>query len=329
MLLVYVLTALAACGMGGSNIGGTPGGGGFPSPPLNPSEDPEQAEIAGEIDFEGFTLFTDGGEPGPKEGEAVTAGSGVMAKILDPGDDILSEKALPVRGTYRIGFRPSLKTGTIRAKIQFEMRVVEDLDGDGSGGDTLLQVVPVTLQYGRAARLNITVRPASPTDVNEVLAPATGAVLFTSLEQTDAAGEKENVYATLVASDQQIFDRDGDNVLEPGEDSIFSDGDANGWPDSSEDAYGDPASAVAEISGIVTEVDPVAQRIAVSSEGTIYSFDVDPFAVIQQLAADGTLLGQLTLERSLTGREVRVQATDLNGRLTAQRILVLAEVSTK
>jgi hypothetical protein len=328
LLLCMVMPVGAGCGSGsGGDDGNTPPPG-FPTPDLSPSLDPLQAEVAGEVDFDGFTLYVDPDPEAGHGGSAIGAATGIMAKIIDPGDDILSEKPILVNGGYRLGFRPAVSAKPIKVKVLFEMRVNEDLNGDGTGGDLLRQTVPMTVIQGKAALLNLSVRRADPRVVSPVFTPTAGETLYTSIAQTDTSGTRDSYFATLVASGEVVFDQDGDSVLAPGEDAVYNDTDQNGWPDESEAEYAAPGASISELEGVVASVDPPNRTISISVNGSVKTLQVDPFAVIQQLGLDGELLGQLTLEFALTGRTVRIESFGSDTALTATRILVLPQTTS-
>jgi hypothetical protein len=195
---------------------------------------------------------------------AAAAGK-VMARLLDPEDDILRTAYPGTTGSYRLDYDKSLSKG----KLRLTVRVQEDVNGDGTGGDTIYQTFPVSLVLGRVCKLNVTLAPASKTFLGSMQA-AGGMVLSTGIDQLDANGANATQFGTFFAEGQVVFDQDKDGTLELGDDYSAADPDVNGWPDISEAAYSDSASMspglglpFETLSGQVLAVDLAAHTLSV------------------------------------------------------------------
>ncbi|MDQ3023006.1 MAG: hypothetical protein M3R04_01280 [bacterium] len=322
--IVVALLSLTACKSGG--------GGPIVTPPVDgklavlsglPIGTAAEAALSGVIALDGLTLA-------PPVGAGTSAS--IMAKIIDPGDDILRETPIMPGNNFQIAVDQA-----VAGKLQLEFSVNEDVNGDGTTPDTVVTAVPIDLPLGRVASMNMTirrgVRPASPPvgpqlgQAEEVFFPATGEVLLVDLTQSDASGPKSNFYA-VTPSDTSIFDADGDRFIEAGDDTIYVDNDENGWPDGSEAAYSNADAGDLQLNGTVSAVSRVSREVTLRLSGSdiLATVIVDPFASILPLAEDGTLLGSLILDQSLVGRTVQVYGLK-NGAENRATLVVVRPVS--
>jgi len=325
-----LLLLLAGCrGHGNRPDEGTAGE--FPEPPLDGNANPDEAALSGSISLSGLTLDGEGGhiasDAGGFTGSPGAGGippigqPGIMARIVDPGDDILNSTFTDASGFYAL----SLGT-TALVKLQVELRVVEDIDGDGTGGDTILQSVPVSLVQGKAAVVNLQFSLGSPLQADGSVFPegGSGGLIITEMYQEDGNGTKNDFFGTLPGLGEMVFDRDGDHFLQRGPDPTYVDGDKNGWPDPSEMAYSDPAALPTELDGTISAVSiPELTMSLLLSDGSTKTIIIDPFTTIQQLSADGTYLGELTFDASLVGRSAHVSCLDTPAGVVAGMVVVL------
>jgi len=186
------------------------------------------ATLSGTVTITGFTVLDNAGKP-VAPASAVTK---VMARLLDPEDDILRTTYPGTTGSYRLDYVQSLSQG----KLRLTVRVQEDVNGDGTGGDTINQIFPVSLVLGRVCKLNITLAPASKTFIG-LLPSGGGIVLSTRIDQLDANGANTAQCGTFLAMGRVVIDQDKDGTLELGDDFSAPDADRDGWPDDSEAAY--------------------------------------------------------------------------------------------
>jgi hypothetical protein len=186
------------------------------------------ATLSGTITITGFTVLDSAGKPVAP----ATAVTKVMARLLDPEDDILRTTYPGTTGSYRLDYDKSLSQG----KLRLTVRVQEDLNGDGTGGDTLDLRFPVSLVLGRVCKLNVTLAPASKTFIG--LLPAGGGIVLSArIDQLDANGANTAQSGTFFATGRVVIDQDKDGTLELGDDFSAPDTNRDGWADSSEAAY--------------------------------------------------------------------------------------------
>lgn len=303
------------------------------------------ATLSGLISVSGLTILNNSSGTPALPGTAL---SQIMARLLDPEDDILRTVYPSTSGAYRIDYNQTLSKG----KLRLTFRVAQDLNGDGSGGDTVDQYYPVSLVLGRVAKLNITLSPATAT-VLGALTPTAGEVLLTSLDQLDGAGANRTQFGSFVADGQVIYDQDRDGTLELGDDYSAPDTDQNGWADQSEGGYslggapGDPGLLYETLSGLITAVDLAAHSLSVRSDldGATVTvlYDplvcrIEPYVPISGFpplrgdegGADGELpapaydyLAPIPFDASLAGRQVIVSGFTTEAGFSAVQIVVL------
>jgi hypothetical protein len=308
---------------------------------LEPTQNSAEAVLSGQLAISGLTVVDDAGTPV----EPAKALSRVLARLVDPEDDILSQVNPDNGGLFKIKITKSLLSG----KLVLSVRVAEDLNGDSQGNDLLEQVIPVSLSPGREATLDLTLAPATADVLGDAL-PQQGLALLARLDQVDASGATALVYATLFASGTVIADRDHDGKLEPGGDDISApDANSNGWPDSSEQSYAEPAPAGPEVpfeslQGRVESVSLETQSMVLRLDsGTQRTVHVDPFVSIEPYVAVGPppsegegnggaggtdepsydFLGSLPFDSSLVGHSVIVNGFSSGVDFYAQWIVVL------
>ena len=276
---------------------------------LEGGTDEQTAVVEGLLTLEGMTLL----EP-PAEGAAVSQvpDPRVLVRLLDPGDDILSEVNPDLSGDFRLEYIGA----ALDAKLQVEFTVVEDLDGDGEGEDLVKQSVPLALAPGHVAEVNLHLAladqdapvGASPLGQDVVVA-VVGEVLLVQLESLDTNGYHDEFYGVFFSDGFTIYDVDDNQFLEPGDDYLGGDADSNGWVDGLEQGFSAPIAAMELLEGTVTDVSIADQTLQVRlTDGRLVDILVDQFTSIEPLTAESEFYGTLPLDASLIGRRVQIDA---------------------
>jgi hypothetical protein len=278
---------------------------------------PSAAVVSGRITVSGFTVLSEGGTP-VAGGESSTK---VLAQLIDPEDDILSETRPGADGTYQLTYTGQ-KT---KVKLRLRFKVQEDVDGDGKGADQIEQAIPLTLALGLASSVDIALRKAAEADVEQSLRPAKGLVLLADVHRLDGTGKHVDFYGTFFADGFVVITLDGDRFLEPGDDLRAVDHNRNGWPDLDEARYDDPSLTSATISGVIVSVDSAHQTLMLKDKAgkqTLVIFA--PFAAIEPMNAAGDFYGAVPLTPLLAGSAVTVQGWPLPEGFLADWIVVSA-----
>lgn len=306
-------------------------GGEVSRPELPDAEQISLAEVSGTVMLAGLTLdgsltasatggggFTGGG------GGAIGPGGsapGVLIKIYNPGDDILRQTVTGANGSYKL----TLDTAVV-GKLSVQMQVVEDLDGDGQGGDTVTQVVPVNLAVGKAATVNFSFAyGASAPSAGGGLFPPDQLLLTVDIQQQDLNGDRRDFLAQG-PNGELVIDKDGDQFLEPGDDAVYVDANHNGVPDNYE-AIDTPVSGSPGqdyIEGLVSSVDLAALTFVLDTpDGGSLTIALSPFAGVFPLEdALGTYLGEVPFDASLVGRHVAAFGTKEEQRFVADLVVL-------
>lgn len=287
-----------------------------PRPDL-PDAQGSSAEISGSVYLVGLTI-SDGhaasaedpggfpGDPGGGSGPGIGV-PGIRVKILDPGDDILSETVTVADGSYAL----SLDTSVL-GKLAVELEVAEDVDGDGSGGDLITQALPINVEAGKLATVDVTFALGLSSETGGGLFPDGEPVLFVEVFQADLNGARTDLLAQG-PNGELVIDKDGDQFLEPGDDAVYTDLDRNGVPDSYEEAL-DPSDAPATQSpyeGVVVAVNVSALTLELQLiDGSLRHFEVSPFAAIYPLLGGEDYLDEVPFDQSLVGQQVFVFAVE-------------------
>ncbi len=341
-LLAGLLLLLLGTGCGQNHQDNDDQTGSSPEPGviLGPSDNPDVAVVDAVInvlDYEiaGNTASGRGGSAAGAPGGPGGSGSGkqIMAKIINPGDDILSQIiATPgVRFKLSVGGGKVSRTSALSTALQIEFKVVEDLNGDKVGGDTIIQTVPVSIIAGKVAKVDLTIRRAGMTDVGSGSAPdpGDGELVYTSAEREDALGIKDDFFGTNYATGEVLYDVDGNEFLSPGTDQVLTDENMNGWPDLTEAPYFDPevnqpSAPPAFASGMVIAVDLAGYSFDMQTDdGRTVHVQVEPSALIAPIGPDGELLGQVVLDPSMVGRHVQVDGIPLDAQsMIALRVIL-------
>jgi hypothetical protein len=295
-------------------------------PELPPAEQANSAEVAGTVLLTGLSIAGDlgvsavGGFPDVGGGTGTTA-PGVKVKILDPGHDILSQTVTGPDGTYKLSVNAAV-VGT----LQVEMLVTEDVNRDGAGGDTVMQVVPLNVKVGQAATVDFGFAYGAPaSNAGGDLFPPDQSILTVDIFQEDLNGSRSDFLAQGPGG-QLVIDKDGDHFLEPGDDAIYADANQNGMPETYEELQapdsGSPGTDY--VQGLVLAVNTKALTFTLETpDGERLTVALGPFAgVFPQEGPLGGYLGKVPFDASLVGRQVGGFGTREVERFVADMVLL-------
>lgn len=267
---------------------------------------------AGAVVLEGFNLA----DPDAREEGSVSqleVMPEVMVRLIDPDEDILVESNPLVTGDYELLYG----NVEVNTRLQLEFIAHDDLDGDGSSYDTVIQTVPVKLATGRLAEVDITLTRMSEEDI--ALAGGgpvpdglafEGSIVVGNVMAMDGNGYREDLYGVFYRDGVTVIDEDGDGILDPEADFSGPDADGDGWIDPYEDDFVDPLPQFAFLYGQVLAVDQPEKRLTlweIDQQRAVYVY-FDPFSVIELFNYNDEYVGEVPLDSNLTGREVAVEA---------------------
>jgi len=271
---------------------------------LTPLTDAALKTVRGTLKVVGLTIADEQGLAVPADKSSLK----LMARLVDPGDDILSEIVPGGDGSFIL----QTTDNTVSAKLDVEFKVEEDLNGDGEGGDQVSLNMPITLRAGFEVRADITISLGSPSNFDQALTggqgePA-GELLLVEYNSVDGKGEHHEFYGLFPQSGLVVYDKDGDEFLEPGDDLAGTDTDSNGWIDQNEVVFSDPMAASSSVEGIVTGVSIADREMTLkTSDNQVYLAHVDPFASIEIYDQEGKFIGLTSLGDHLVGRSAHVE----------------------
>ncbi len=273
---------------------------------LDPAADEQSSAVSGQLSITGFTVLDETGLPvmdGPGAPKAT-------ARLLDPGDDILSEQMPGVDGRFLLATTEPVTTGI----VEIEFRVEEDVDGDGEGEDTISQRIPVALKPGRTATLSLELNKGEADGIDSELAVApqngTGEFMLTRYEALDANGSHESFYGTFFATGSVVYDVDRDEFLEIGDDVSGSDSNTNGWADDAEALFAADPAPMGFLEGVISGVNTASQQFTVRlPDGSTTTVSLQPFAGLEVLDEDGQFVGPTSLGPHLVGRQAYVEGS--------------------
>jgi hypothetical protein len=298
---------------------------------MAPTPDPQTADVTGSLTTSGLTAILPG--EGGGAASAVPAqipNERILVRLIDPEDDILHEVHPDIGGSFSLSY-----SGTVvDAKLQVSMTVAEDLDGDGAGMEPIIQNVPLKLAPGHTAKVDLSmelvsgdVSPGSVPPYEGDLAPQAGSVLLVNVSVQDASGLSENYYGVFFADERTVYDADGDNVLELGDDYAGEDSNLDGWLDPFEPDT-EPGGVPFEplfLEGTVHAVD-VSDRVLQLGvvDGSTQEILVPPTVSIEVYSADpaGGFVGLQELGEWMVGRFVHIDALETPEGLRAEWIIV-------
>lgn len=277
---------------------------------LNPAAGAQLSEVDGKLTITGFTLLDSAGVAVPDGPSAPKA----SARLLDPGDDILSETIPGADGTFQLSTSEQVSA----AVVEIEFRVEDDVNGDGEPKDTIIQHVPVALEPGRVVTLELDLSKGQPSGLDSNLAAApqgsTGEYLVTNFTSLDANGTHEDYYGTFFAAGSVVYDTDHDQFLELGDDVSSSDSNNDGWADSAETLFDSAPAAPATLEGVITSVNTAEQRFTVrQTDGTVVTVNFLTFAALEVLGEDGQFVGPTSLDPHLVGMQAYIEGTQESG----------------
>jgi hypothetical protein len=147
-----------------------------------------------------------------------------------------------------------------------------------------------------------------------VAAPGeSGEFMFTHYLALDANGTHENFYGTFFATEAVVYDIDGDEFLEPGDDLSGDDQNSNGWADSSEDQFVGAVGSLATLEGVITSVNIADQQFTVRHEdGSTTTVELLAFTGLEVLDEDG-FVGQTSLGTHLVGMQAYIEGSATPG----------------
>ena len=276
------------------------------------------SELYGRITLDGLTLADD--VAGVSQVSQIPEEK-ILVRLIDPGDDILIEEINPdLSGHFEFSTIEKLKT--IYVEIGFD--VAEDLDGDPETQDGILQTVPVTLKTGKAVEMDLVVSCSTEDSaqnsleqpgVMDVLRPEEGCLVIVQLTIEDAYGFHEDIYGVNYFDATVVYDSDGDESLEFGDDYITGDADSDGMVEDFYDTVAEARVAGAKeelVHGVITKVNNSANNLTIKlADGNLIQIMVDPLVAIEQISFAKDLktsefYGPLTLDAGLVGQHCEV-----------------------
>jgi hypothetical protein len=240
--------------------------------------------VKGTLKVRDFTVLDNGsGKPGPS-----IPATGIFVRVIDPGDDILVAGNPLTNGSYEL-FVPG---NPLLARLEVELRVLEDLDGDGEGEDTLKQSIPLFLAEGRVHTVSLNLGRSTALSLDPNLEPETGAVVIASIDKLDAGGHVASEIAQFQNSGNLISDFDRDGFIEPGDDVVFVDANNDGTADplATPPEAGSGNAIIQTILGTVVSVSETRGQISVrTNDNTFVDVSVSYFTPVESfvLSADG------------------------------------------
>jgi hypothetical protein len=266
------------------------------------------AAVSGTIKLTSLNVVNSAGTPTPGTG----ALGSLTVWIIDPGDDILTArfKTTPdATGAFTL----QIPNPPTRAVLAVNFKVQDDLNGDGTPGDTISQRYVVALAADRTSKVNFDFKQQA--GLQPTLPPPGGGAATPVVVTTIVAQDPDGDHTVLRASDYKakttVTDVDGDGQFDPLRDLILADANGDSLSDSSATLYAN-AAAYADVYGLVTRVDEfkrqadVLVRVDKTTSYTV-KLNIDPQAAIDVYIPAGPPAGQfgeLKLGQFLVGRNV-------------------------
>ncbi len=262
----------------------------------------DQTSVKGTLKISDFTLL----DNGPAQPSQLGASTGIFVRVIDPGDDILVAGNPDGNGDFELLF-----TGDVLlSRLEVEFRVQEDLDGDGTEGDTLRQSVPLFLEQGRVHSVDLEISRATALNLDPALLPEDGEVVIAAIDKLDAGGHIATELAQLPALGSLISDFDRDGFIEPGDDVAFEDSNLDGAADPlvTPPQAGSGSASIQTILGTVVSVSEERGRISVrTNDGNIIDVSVSYFTPVERfvVSSQGGSFFSLAITE-LSQRDVQV-----------------------
>lgn len=240
--------------------------------------------VKGTLSVRDFTILDNGsGKPGPN-----IPATGIFVRVIDPGDDILVAGNPFTDGSFEL----LVPGNPVLASLEVELRVLEDLDGDGSGDDSLKQSIPLYLAAGRVHTVSLKLSRSTALNLDPNLKPESGEVVIASIDKLDAGGHVASELAQFQNSGNLISDFDRDGFIEPGDDVVFEDANNDGTADplATPPEAGSGSAAIQTILGTVVSVTETRGQISVrTNDNTIVNVSVSYFTPVESfvVSADG------------------------------------------
>ena len=239
--------------------------------------DGTRSSVKGTLSIRDFTVIDNGGAQ-PSQNMSST---GILVRVIDPGDDILVAGNPDAKGNFELLFDGDVKL----SRLEVEFRVQEDLDGDGTEGDLLRQTVPLFLEQGRVHNVKMEISRATALSLDPALKPEQGEVVIASIDKLDAGGHIATELAQIPSIGSLISDFDRDGFIEPGDDVTFEDANFDGTADPLEvpASAGNGGAAISTVVGSVVSVSEERGRISVrDNDGRIIDVSVSYFTPVER-----------------------------------------------
>ena len=251
--------------------------------PLSPGS--TGAVVKGTLKVSDFTIIGNGASQPAQLGVGQT---GIFVRVIDPGDDILVAGNPGADGSFEL----LVPGDAVLARLEVELRVLEDLDGDGNGEDTLRQTVPLYLSSGRVHTVTMQLGRSTALTLDPNLKPETGEAVIVSIDKLDAGGHIATELAQIPSTGNLIADYDRDSFIEPGDDVAFEDANSDGTGDplATPPQAGNGAAAIQTILGTVVSVSETRGRMSIrTNDNTIIEVSVSYFTPVESfvVSADG------------------------------------------
>lgn len=310
-------------------------------PRTAPADDPATAVIEGRVILAGLTL------PAIPDSLAGVASAitqlpeeRIMVRLLDPTEDILIASVHPDLGGR---FTITTITPVVNARLEVNLAVLEDLNGNAVSDDLVNQAVPLTLRPGQVALVELKLSRSLPRQepgavlnnnpaIADALLPDAGFMLLAELKVQDGSGYHEDFYGVNYLTGSVVYDTDGDRALEEFDDYNGADTNTDGWADAFEELFAQPqAPATTLLVGYVTSVNQGLSQLTIQRDDlTFVVIDVDPFVAIEELNSTaaggaGQFFGPVILDVALIGKFVQVEARPTATGYLASWIVVIDE----
>ncbi|MCB1220228.1 MAG: hypothetical protein H7A35_09330 [Planctomycetales bacterium] len=239
--------------------------------------DGTQTSVKGTVSIKDFTVLANGAS----QPSQLDMSTGILVRVIDPGDDILVAGNPDGKGDFEL----LINGDVLLSRLEVEFRVTEDIDGDGTPGDTVRQTVPLFLEQGRVHTVKMEISKASALKLDPALEPEQGEVLIAAIDKLDRGGHLATELAQIPSSGSLVSDFDRDGFIEPGDDVSFDDANFDGTADPLETPVnaGEGSAALQTILGTVVSVSEERGRISIrDNSGNIVNISVSYFTPVER-----------------------------------------------